>query len=83
MKMLDYIEVGKKKFKRLKRLKNSAGTAKSLKDQTQSNLDLQQVKLTLLQTVNKKRNFQKLIATVKTAIETKKKKELEYSRNCG
>lgn len=75
----DYIEVGKKEVQKTKEIENSAGTAvKSLeKDQTQANLDLATSKVDAITDADKKEKFQKHIATVKTAIEAKKEKELE------
>ena len=75
----DYIEVGKKEVQKTKEIENSAETAvKNLeKDQTQANLDLATSKVDAVTDADKKEKFQKRIATVKTAIETKKEKEVE------
>ncbi len=75
----DYIEVGKKEVQKTKEIENSAETAvKNLeKDQTQANLDLATSKVDAVTDADKKEKFQKRIATVKTAIEAKKEKELE------
>lgn len=78
-KNADYIEVGKKEVQKTKEIENSAETAvKNLeKDQTQANLDLATSKVDAVTDADKKEKFQKRIATVKTAIEAKKEKELE------
>lgn len=78
-KNANYIEVGKKEVQKTKEIENSAETAvKNLeKDQTQANLDLATSKVDAVTDADKKEKFQKRIATVKTATETKKEKELE------
>lgn len=75
----NYIEIGKKEVQKTKEIENSAETAvKNLeKDQTQANLVLATSKVDAVTDADKKEKFQKRIATVKTAIEAKKEKELE------
>ncbi len=77
----EYIKVGKKEVQKTKEIEDSAENAvKQLeKDQTQANLDLATSKVEAVTDTDKKEKFQKRIATVKTAIEAKKEKELEDS----
>lgn len=75
----NYIEIGKKEVQKTKEIENSAETAvKNFeKDQTQADLVLATSKVDAVTDADKKEKFQKRIATVKTAIEAKKEKELE------